>query len=322
MIRGLEFAGFVALAAAVHAGIWTATPEGGGAGGARGTDTATLAASTPQMAALVETWQRPVETMPDAPEPRTAPAPDAQPVALRPETHPAAPPAPDALPDTARAPHRPQVESAPLPLPAPRIGARAPTAAPPPDAPQRSARPAPKAPAPAARRAAPAAPRAPSMAARPQADRSPPAAQAPPPPATRPRARPARPADPAPARQKEVARGSGGAQAGGQAQTAAPARINDATRASLMGRWGGAIRSRIERHKRYPSGTRASGTAHLVLDVAADGRLVAVALRRSSGDARLDAAAMNAVRRARLPAAPDRLPGSRHRFNLPVAFAR
>ena len=72
MIRGLEFAGFVALAAAVHAGLWTAAPEGGGAGGETGTDTATLAASTPQMAALVETWQRPVAVQDAAPAARPA----------------------------------------------------------------------------------------------------------------------------------------------------------------------------------------------------------------------------------------------------------
>jgi len=322
MMRGLEFAGFVALAAAVHAGVWTVAPAGGGAGGEHGTDTATLAASSPQVAALVETWQRPVTVQDAATSPRPAPAPDAQPAALRPETHHTAPPAPSALPDTARAPDRPQVARAPLPLPAPRLGARAPTAAPPPETAREAARPAPKAPDPAARPAPPDAPRAPAMAALPQVDRSPPAAQAPPLPATRPRARPAKAEAPAPARQREVARGTGGAQAGGKAQTAAAARINDATRASLMGQWGGAIRARIERHKRYPSGTRASGTAHLVLDVAADGQLVAVGLRRSSGDARLDAAAVRAVRRARLPAAPERLAGARHRFNLPVAFTR
>jgi len=322
MIRGLEFAGFVALAAAVHAGIWTATPEGGGAGGARGPDTATLAASSPQMAALVEAWQRPVETMPDAPAPRTAPAPDTQPVALRPEAGHAAPPPPAALPGTARAPERPNVGSGPLPPPAPRIAARVPSAAQPADARQEPPPPVPRARAPAARPDPPDAPRAPAMATLPQADRTPPAAQTAPPPATRPRARPARRAEPAPARQRETARGEGGQDAAGSVQAAAPARIDTATRASLMGQWGGAIRSRIERHKRYPSGTRASGTAHLVLDVAADGRLVAVTLRRSSGDARLDAAAVRAVRRARLPAAPDRLAGGRHRFNLPVAFSR
>ena len=319
MIRGLEFAGFVALAAAVHAGFWTVAPEGGGTGGAGGANTATLAASTPQVAALVETWQRPVEAMPDAPVPGTIPVPDAQPVALRPEARHAAPPAPSALTDTARAPDRPQVESAPLPLPAPRVEARAPSTVQPPGTPQETARPSPARPSDATRRDPPDAPRAPQMAELPQVDRSAPAPQSSPPPATRPRARPA---EPAPARAREVARGSGAAQAGGQAQAAAPAQIDEAARASLMGQWGGAIRARIERHKRYPSGTRASGTAHLVLDVAADGRLVAVGMRRSSGDAQLDAAAVKAVRRARLPAAPDRLPGQRHRFNLPVAFTR
>lgn len=319
MIRGLEFAGFVALAAAVHAGIWTATPEGGGAGGDSGADTVTLAASTPQMAALVEAWQRPVAVQEAVPAPRPAPTPDTRPVALRPEAEHARAPAPDALPESGRAPDRPQIDSTPLPLPAPRVDTRAPSASRPPEVPQQASPMPPKAPAAAAARPTPPdAPRAPTMATLPRADRTPPASQAPSPPSTRPRARPVAPA---PARQQDVASGTGGAQAGGQAQTAA-ARIDDATRASLMGQWGGAIRTRIERHKRYPSGTRASGTAHLVLDVADDGRLLGVDLRRSSGDARLDSAALTAVRRARLPAAPDRLPGTRHRFNLPVAFSR
>jgi protein TonB len=144
------------------------------------------------------------------------------------------------------------------------------------------------------------------------------------PPRLRPVSRPAETSTPpAPARRKETARGSGGQeQAGGTARAEAPARIDAAARARLMGQWGGAIRARIERHKRYPAGTRSEGTVHLVLDVGADGQLLAVALQRSSGDARLDAAAMSAVRRARLPAKPDALPGARHRFNLPMAFAR
>jgi protein TonB len=331
MIRGLEFAGFVALAAAVHAGIWTTAPEGGGAGGATGADSATLAAASPRMAAMVEAWERPVTVQDVAPAHRTAPPPDAQPVAMRPEAGHDAPPVPAPLPRAGDAPARPQVARAPLPLPAPRVAADAPAAAAPPVAGAPEAAPRPMRAgtvraAPVTRPAPPDAPRAPQIAALPHVDRAPPAAQAPPPPATRPRARPARPADPAPpsapARAQEVARGTGGAQAGGQAEASPPARIDAATRASLMGQWGGTIRARIERHKRYPAGTRATGTAHLVLDIAADGRLLGVGLRRSSGDPRLDAAAVTAVRRARLPAAPGRLPGARHRFNLPVAFSR
>jgi protein TonB len=315
MIRGLEFAGFLALAAAVHAGFWSVAPEGGGAGGENGADTVTLTASSPQMAALVEAWQRPVEAMPEAPAARRAPVSDTPPAGRQPDAAPRPALPLTILPDPTTAPRAPRIDTTPLPAPAPALSGSAPSAAQPPDAPHEDTRPPARRPASAERPAAPDAPRAPAMAARPQVDRSPQAAQAPPP-DTRPRARPAR------ERQREVARGTGGTQAGGRAQTTAPARISDATRASLMGQWGGAIRARIERQKRYPPGTRASGTVHLVLDVGGDGRLLGVALRRSSGNNRLDTAAMNAVRRARLPAAPDRLAGARHRFSLPVAFTR
>ena len=326
MIRGLEFAGFVALAAAVHAGILSVAPEGGGAGGDGGAETVTLAASTPQMAALVEAWERPVPVQDKAPAPHHAPAPDAKPVALREGAAPRPSPAPKALPDTATAPRTPRIDTAPLPTSAPALTDRAPVPAPPQDTGSETPQPQ-EHHTTGPRSTVLDAPRAPEMAALPEIDRSPAAALAPPPPATRPQARPAtkpaaKPAAPAPARRKETARGEGKQQAGGRANTAAPARINDATRASLMGQWGGAIRARIERQKRYPAGTSARGTVHLVLDVAADGRLLGVGMRRSSGNDRLDAAAMNAVRRARLPAAPRRLPGARHRFNLPVAFAR
>lgn len=322
MIRGLEFAGFVAVAAAVHAGILSVAPAGGGAGGDRGAETVTLAASTPQMAALVAAWERPVPVQDAAPAPHHAPAPDAQPGALRAGAAPRTAPPPAALPETATAPRTPRIDTPPLPTPAPALTDRAPVPQPPQDTAQAPPQP-PEQRAKTTRPNAPDAPHAPQMAALPEIDRSPPAALAPPPPATRPQARPApKPAAAAPARRKETARGEGKQQAGGQAKTAAPARIDAATRASLMGQWGGAIRARIERQKRYPAGTRASGTAHLVLDVGADGRLLGVGLRRSSGDDRLDAAAINAVRRARLPAAPTRLSGTSHRFNLPVAFSR
>lgn len=321
MIRGLEFAGFVALAAAVHAGIWSAAPQGGGAGGENGEETVTLAAAAPQMAALVAAWERPVAHTDRAPTPPATPPAEPEPAALRPEAAPPRPiAAPGALPRTGPAPKRPRIEAAPLPLPAPQLSDRAPQ-----PAAGAPAEPTPRLPGPsaAAPRTAPppTAPRASRLAALPQIEHG---SATPRPARTRPLARPAETAaPPAPARRKETARGSGGQdQAGGMARTEAPATIDTAARASLMGQWGGAIRARIERQKRYPSGTRAQGTVHLVLDVGGDGRLLAVGLQRSSGDARLDAAAMTAVRRARLPAKPDALPGARHRFNLPMAFAR
>ncbi|MBE0454059.1 MAG: TonB family protein [Roseovarius sp.] len=325
MIRGLEFAGFVALAAAVHAGIWSAAPEGGGAGGEGGAKTVTLAAAAPQMAALVAAWERPFEVQHHAPTPQTLTEaethPVALPAALRPADTPTRAPAPE-QPPASDTPALPRVETGPLPLPAPALSDRAPTHLPPWTAEASPARPAtPERASPNAPR--PEAPEPPRTATLPEIDRRTAEAPAPPHPGARPTEKAAqKPSRPAPPRAAQTARGTGGQEAGGAAQSHAPARLDSATRTSLMGQWGGAIRSRIERQKRYPSGTRAQGTVHLVLDVGGDGRLLAVAVSRSSGDPRLDAAALAAVRRARLPAKPDRLPGTQHRFTLPVAFAR
>jgi protein TonB len=319
MIRGLEFTGFLALAAAVHAGVWTAAPGGhSGAGGAQGAESVTLEASSAQMAALVEAWQRPVEMMQQAVQPAQPMRPDATPVALRPDTAPRSRPALAAPQMTA--PDLPQVEAAPVPLPAPHLSDRAP-AQQLPETRADDARPAagperaPSRPDVTARLAAPAA-----TDILPQADTAPAL------PRTRPVARPDRPApkpaQASPARPKEVARGTGGQTAGGTAETAPAATLDPATRTSLMAQWGGTIRNRIERQKRYPRGTRSDGTVHLTLTVSATGRLMAVRVRQSSGDRALDTAAVQAVQGARLPAKPARLPGDSHSFNLPVAFRR
>ncbi|MEQ8902653.1 MAG: TonB family protein [Roseovarius sp.] len=319
MIRGLEFTGFLALAVAVHAGVWTAAPDGNsGAGGAQGAESMTLEASSPQMAALVEAWRQPVELTREAAQPKSPPRPDATPVGLRPETAPRSGPAPTAPQMAAPTPDLPDVEAAPLPTP--ELTDRAPQ---------------PTAPNPQADHAQPdamseQAPARPAMTARlsnpTQTDALPQADTAPALPRKRPTARPERPtpkpARSSPARSKEVARGDGGKKAGGAARAAPATTLDPTTRSSLMAEWGGTIRSRIERQKRYPRGTRSSGTVHLTLTVSDTGRLMAVRVRQSSGDRALDTAAVQAVQGARLPAKPAPLPGDSHSFNLPVAFRR
>lgn len=322
MIRGLEFTGFLALAAAVHAGVWTAAPGGhSGAGGAQGTESVTLEASNAQMAALVEAWQRPVEMMQQAVQPAQPMRPDATPVARRPDRAPRS--APAAAPQMAAPePDLPQVEADPMPLPRPDLTDRSPQ--------QRT--PTIQADAPRPATAADSAPTRPEMPVR----LSPPATtdSAPLPdtspalPRTRPMARPERAkpnrqsAQPSPARASEVARGTGGQTAGGTTGKAPATTLDPATRTSLMAQWGGSIRNRIERHKRYPRSTRSNGTVHLTLTVSGEGQLLAARVRQSSGDRALDAAALQAVQSARLPSKPAHLPGDSHSFNLPVAFRR
>jgi len=95
-----------------------------------------------------------------------------------------------------------------------------------------------------------------------------------------------------------------------------------AARRAALARWGAKIRRSIERGKRYPRGARGSGTVTVQLSVSRGGALQSVRVVASSGVAALDGAAVAAVRRARLPAAPEGLSVRGYRFNLPVAFRR
>ncbi|KIC41977.1 hypothetical protein RA27_00770 [Ruegeria sp. ANG-R] len=123
-------------------------------------------------------------------------------------------------------------------------------------------------------------------------------------------------------RQKEVAVGSGGgAQAGaGDAKvtTGDPGKT-----ARLQAVWGAKIRARIDRNKRYPSRSKASGSVTIEMQVSRDGKLVAYRLRSSSGVPELDKAAMDAVARAkRFPKAPKELRGETFKFRVPIQLAK
>ncbi|MBU2980709.1 TonB family protein [Lentibacter algarum] len=144
----------------------------------------------------------------------------------------------------------------------------------------------------------------------------------------RPKTRPApaakprrsQPASSAPAKQK-ASGGQTGQNAGNTAVTRS-ATLSKAKRRNLMAQWGASIRNRIERQKRYPSGTNASGTTVLRIVVSKAGRVVGVSLAKSSGNRKLDQAAIRAVKRARLTAAPKGLSAAQFKFNLPVAFSK
>ncbi|QYX55701.1 TonB family protein [Roseovarius sp. SCSIO 43702] len=108
----------------------------------------------------------------------------------------------------------------------------------------------------------------------------------------------------------------------GTAQTASAPVLSQSQRQTLMAQWGGAIRHGVERRKRYPRGAAASGTTKLRITVSRQGRLLGVSVTQSSGDAALDRAAVDAVRRTRYPAAPNGLTQPSYSFNLPIAFQR
>uniref|UniRef100_UPI003568F4A3 TonB family protein n=1 Tax=Rhodosalinus sp. TaxID=2047741 RepID=UPI003568F4A3 len=91
-------------------------------------------------------------------------------------------------------------------------------------------------------------------------------------------------------------------------------------RQQLMAAWGGRIVSHLERAKRYPRGARADGVVRLRLTVSHTGELAGVTVARSSGTARLDRAAVEAARRARLPEAPEKMPAGTYPFTLAMRF--
>ncbi|WP_415184692.1 energy transducer TonB family protein [Phaeovulum sp.] len=136
-----------------------------------------------------------------------------------------------------------------------------------------------------------------------------------------PKAESRKPSAAAPAARAAGSGGGASVGAGGQAQagTLSKARTQD-----LRASWGAAIRARIERRKTYPSAANgASGKVTVRLKVTRAGVLAAVSVVRSSGNAALDQAALQAVKRAgKFPAAPKGLSETGYDFSLAIQFSR
>jgi protein TonB len=313
-----EYIVFIGLSVGAHV-LVLAQPGGvgEGAGGAQGDTQITLAAMPGDMAQLVEAWTRPPEmqvtlTALAAPLPDDPP-PDVQ--AL--ENMDLSRPVPVALP-IPQAPHS-----------APRIDSAAPAPLPPVDT---GSTPVLKPPATADAvpdRIPPAAPerlekRAPSLPEIAQ-DSVPDQQLAAPARSVRPVMRPDRAKAAAPAlRAGQKASGQGGSNQAGRASQPAPRPdgLSPAQTRNLMAQWGGRVRASIERNKRFPRGTAASGRVTLAISLSHTGRLQGVSVARSSGHAALDRAAVAAVQRTRFPAAPKGLKPGTHRFNLSISFSR
>ncbi|WP_421703720.1 TonB family protein [Aliiroseovarius sp.] len=312
----VELPVFLALAAGLHiAVVLPGRLEGVTSGGVGGDALLSIQGSTASIAAMVQRWEEVPEVTPEL-EMAEAPPPDVVPD--QPEFEPVealslkarlddAPPLPmiqreEPVP-MAEAPPKPMtpeamaVESSPRPQPRPEQAA-------PPDTPPSPTRPESPRPTPA--------PEAPS---RPE-----PTEAAPPPPAPEPVPEPPREtrrnAAPSVAVAPTRAAGQGGGAAAGSSGNAEVATLSQAQRQSLLQTWGAKIRARVAR--RAPRG-RWKGQALVQITVSASGQLMGVSLVRSSGNAELDQAALDAVRRAgRFPKAPAKLGISQHSFNLPV----
>ncbi len=138
----------------------------------------------------------------------------------------------------------------------------------------------------------------------------------------KPAAKPAQSKNTSAAAKPQKARdGQSGSNAGSTRATQS-ASLSEAARRNLMAAWGASIRNRVERRKRYPAGTSASGTTVLRITLSRAGQLKGVSVVTSSGTRSLDKAAIRAVQSASYSAAPKGLDAGQYSFNLPVAFKR
>ena len=137
----------------------------------------------------------------------------------------------------------------------------------------------------------------------------------------RPPARAERAERTAAAQPQRRAAGSGArATTGASPSSAVPARVqgNDA---GQLAAWSAAIQSRIARQQRYPRGDHGEGRVRVAMVIQRSGALSEVGIAQSSGQAALDRAAVQAVRRAApFPPAPEGLSDDWYRVAQWMAF--
>jgi protein TonB len=91
-----------------------------------------------------------------------------------------------------------------------------------------------------------------------------------------------------------------------------------------MASWKGDLMAELNRHKRYPSGSSASGTALVAFSINRSGAVTSARLARSSGDNALDQEAVSLPRRASpLPKPPAGIGGGGSiALTVPIRFGR
>lgn len=278
----LGFAGFLVVSAGLHLGVLAWGQEAGGAtsAGDGGEALVSIAAADGDLVELVALWETPPDTSATKAPELFLPESSGPDLAAPDEAPALADPETVVPPDPA--PDQPLVASQPVPD-------LVPVATPVPDAlPGIAPPPPPPKPAPPARKIPPA-PKKPPKPAGPEA------------------------------RNGQRAAGAGGAGARGDRGEAGAATARQGQARQARAEWGAAIRARIETARRAPAGTGA-GRVRIVLDVARTGALLSSRVAGSSGTPDLDRAALDAVRRARLPPAPPALPDASLRFNITLEF--
>lgn len=121
-------------------------------------------------------------------------------------------------------------------------------------------------------------------------------------------------------RQAQKAAGTGGGPVRGNSGKAQSSTLGKAEKARLLAIWKSRISAKIQRSKRNAPG-KAAGAVDLVITLSRSGQILGVSVRRSSGNAALDKAALDTIRRARrFPPAPKKLPGDTFRFAQRLTF--
>lgn len=95
------------------------------------------------------------------------------------------------------------------------------------------------------------------------------------------------------------------------------------SRGESPARWQSRVNAHLNRFKRYPAGEKDTGAAAVRFSIDASGRVLGASLARSSGNAALDKAAVEMVRRASpVPAPPPAIAKARMSLTVPVRFSR
>ncbi|PJK08151.1 hypothetical protein CO614_10990 [Lysobacteraceae bacterium NML120232] len=97
-----------------------------------------------------------------------------------------------------------------------------------------------------------------------------------------------------------------------------------ATGGAAASNWQGQLLAHLERYRHYPKAARRAGeegVVYISFEVNRKGHVSNIELAQSSGYARLDNAALNAINRANpVPMPPEELPGDPLKVRVPVSF--
>ena len=124
-------------------------------------------------------------------------------------------------------------------------------------------------------------------------------------------------------RAEEKSAGNGGSAHAGKTRQSKTASLSKGQHQELKAVWGSRILRRIEKRKRAVRGLKKDQRAKVWIHVANTGQVLDYGIRKSSGNPRIDDAALNAVRRSgTFPKAPNGFPGTEIKTSFWISFER